>query len=200
MDPTSCAPSPASLADQALVERATPIAFAELVRRHRDRVFRRLLHWTRGDSTVAEDLTQEAFLRAFRGLSSFRGDAQFSTWIYRIALFAFLNHQKRCRYRPMSPISVESLAAPTMTNETVRFEVRKDLNLAIRGLPPRYQTILALHLHGTPYQEIADVLDLPLGTVKTQIFRAKQHLQARLPGYRGDSLYARNDGLSSRRS
>ncbi len=175
------------LDDEALVERAANggdnAAFAELVRRHQGKVRGLLLRLT-GNPTLADDLAQEVFLRAYRGLVGFEGRSRFSTWIYRIAYNVFLNHRTRSKELAALPQGFESsAAAPEGELSPSRLDMRRDLAAAIVELPERYRVVVTLYyLEDVSYPEIAEVLDLPLGTVKTHLHRAKKLLREHLDG------------------
>jgi len=177
----------AELDDAALIERAGTggdnAAFAELVRRHQGKV-RGLLLRLSGNPTLADDLAQEAFLRAYRGLVGFEGRSRFSTWIYRIAYNVFLNHRARGKELAALPQGFESsAAAPDGELSPGRFDLRQDLAAAIAELPERYRVVVTLYyLEDVSYPEIAEVLDVPLGTVKTHLHRAKKLLREHLSG------------------
>lgn len=177
----------AELDDEALVERAgnggDNAAFAELVRRHQGKVRGLLLRLT-GNPTLADDLAQEVFLRAYRGLVGFEGRSRFSTWVYRIAYNVFLNHRTRSKELAALPQGFESSApAPDSELSPGRFDMRSDLAAAITELPERYRMVVTLYyLEDVSYPEIAEVLDLPLGTVKTHLHRAKKLLRDHLAG------------------
>jgi RNA polymerase sigma-70 factor (ECF subfamily) len=175
------------LDDDALIERAANggdnAAFAELVRRHQGRVRGLLLRLT-NNATLADDLAQEVFLRAYRGLVGFEGRSRFSTWIYRIAYNVFLNHRTRSKELAALPPGFETNApAPDSELSASRLDMRRDLAAAIVELPERYRVVVTLYyLEDVSYPEIAEVLDLPLGTVKTHLHRAKKLLRDRLEG------------------
>lgn len=177
----------ADLDDETLVERAANggdnAAFAELVRRHQGKVRGLLLRLT-GNPTLADDLAQEVFLRAYRGLVGFEGRSRFSTWIYRIAYNVFLNHRARSKELASLPQGFESsAAAPDTELSPSRLDMRRDLASAIAELPERYRVVVTLYyLEDVSYPEIAEVLDLPLGTVKTHLHRAKKLLREHLGG------------------
>jgi RNA polymerase sigma-70 factor (ECF subfamily) len=177
----------AELDDETLVERAgnggDNAAFAELVRRHQGKVRGLLLRLT-GNPTLADDLAQEVFLRAYRGLVGFEGRSRFSTWVYRIAYNVFLNHRTRSKELAALPQGFEtSAAAPDSDLSPGRFDMRSDLAAAITELPERYRMVVTLYyLEDVSYPEIAEVLDLPLGTVKTHLHRAKKLLRDHLAG------------------
>jgi RNA polymerase sigma-70 factor (ECF subfamily) len=161
-------------------------AFAELVRRHQGKVRGLLLRLT-GNRTLADDLGQEVFLRAYRGLARFEGRARFSTWLYRIAYNVFLNHRTRARELAALPRGFESREpAPEGELSASRFDLRNDLEAAVAELPDRYRTVVTLYyLQDVSYPEISEILDMPLGTVKTHLHRAKRLLRQNLHGWHG---------------
>lgn len=175
----------AEVDDEQLVERAGPggdkQAFAELVRRHQGKVRGLLLRLTQ-NPTLADDLGQEVFLRAYRGLVGFEGRSRFSTWLYRIAYNVFLNHRTRSKQLDALPQGFETrAAAPKNELSPERCDMRRDLAGAIAELPDRYRAVVTLYyLEDVSYPEIAEVLDLPLGTVKTHLHRAKKLLRQHL--------------------
>ena len=154
-------------------------AFQDLVDRYKDLVFA-LIARTVHDRSRAEDLAQEVFLRIHRGLPYFRGEARLSTWIYRIVANVCVQEHAR----PPGPISLDDdRAKPHMTPAASdrRFsdlELRDRLEKAITRLPANYRLLIAAHyLKDVQYEDLADALQLPLGTVKTQLHRAKQQLR-----------------------
>lgn len=175
--------------DDELVRRAAtghdPKAFGELVRRYRPRVFALLMRLSRGNRILSEDLTQEAFLRAYRGLPNFEGRAQFYTWVHRIAYFAFLNHRTRSPKHSSLPEGFENvIEAPESELSARQSDLRRDLEAAVAELPERYREVILMHFMAhVPYRDIADALDLPLGTVKTQLHRAKAMLREKMHGW-----------------
>lgn len=154
-------------------------AMTSLVQRHQGRVRGLLLRLSGGDGPLADDLAQEVFLRAFRGLVGFRGKAAFSTWLYRIAYNVFINHRARTRsFAPLPPDYDAKTPAPRDALSAPRSDLRRDLETAIQRLPERYRTVVILYyLEEVTYPEIADILDVPLGTVKTHLHRAKRALR-----------------------
>jgi len=171
--------------ERALIERCRAGeegAFTELVDRHKDLVFA-LIARTVQDRSRAEDLAQEVFLRVHRGLPYFRGEARLSTWIYRIVANVCL--QDHARGAPT--VSLDALldrpsprsAVPSASDRQFsELELRDRLEKAIARLPANYRLVVAAHyLQGIQYEELAEALELPLGTVKTQLHRAKQQLR-----------------------
>jgi RNA polymerase sigma-70 factor, ECF subfamily len=169
--------------ERALVERCRSgdeSAFQELVDRYKRLVFA-LIARTVQDRSRAEDLAQEVFFRVHRGLPYFRGEARLSTWIYRIV--ANVSVQDHGRPVPMS--LDDERTAPSIPSASDRqfgdFELRDRLEKAIARLPANYRLLIAAHyLDGVTYEDLAAALDLPLGTVKTQLYRAKQQLRRML--------------------
>jgi len=152
-------------------------AFQELVDRYKDLVFA-LIARTVQDRSRAEDLAQEVFLRVHRGLPYFRGEARLSTWIYRIVANVCLqDHGRTAKTAPLDEErSADALAAAD--RQFTDLEVRDRLEKAIARLPANYRLLVAAHyLRGVQYEELAEALQLPLGTVKTQLYRAKQQLR-----------------------
>ena len=160
-------------------------AFAELVAEHQQFVYNLALR-TVGDTHEAEDLAQEAFVRAWLALPNFRGQSQFRTWLYRIVTNLCYNRLPGLR-RELSAmgeeevieIADESLAEPGSGLEAD--ERRALLHQQIAALPQSYQLLITLRYQKEmSYEEIAKVVSLPLGTVKTGLFRAKARLRGAL--------------------
>jgi RNA polymerase sigma-70 factor (ECF subfamily) len=171
--------------DQALVARALlgndRRAFEQLLRRHQGMVraqLRRLLH---GDDAAADDLAQEVFLLAWRKLDQFRGEARFSTWLYRIAYSCFLQAYRKRQWPAghLEESEVEELPAPPQA-----IDLQLDLERAMQHLSAAEQTVL-LHCVqlDLSHEEAAHVLAMPLGTVKTHATRGKAKLRAWLAAW-----------------
>ena len=153
-------------------------AFQELVDRYKDLVFA-LIARTIQDRSRADDLAQDVFLRIHRGLPYFRGEARLSTWIYRIVANVCLQDPGRAPRAPSFDDRRESPAALGAADRQFGdFELRDRLEKAIARLPANYRLLIAAHyLRGVRYEDLAEALQLPLGTVKTQLYRAKQQLR-----------------------
>ena len=159
-----------------------PDAFATLVERY-DRAVYHLAYRTLHDVEEARDVAQESFFKAFRSLRTFKPGAKFSTWIFAIAYHACcdrLNRRKRYSNEEL-PERADASAGPE--HEAIAGDDARRLRAAIDALPEKYRIVIALyHLQGKQYEEIAQVLGLPMGTVKTHLFRAKEHLRKLLVG------------------
>lgn len=153
-------------------------AFAELVRNHQSPVRGLLRQLTRTDAALADDLAQETFLKAYKNIRSFRGEAKFSTWLYRIAYNCFREEARR--RKELVGIDEAQLEAEHDPN-TVDPALRQDLNQAL-GLLPLHErsAVLLCCQQGLSHDEAARVLDIPLGTVKTNVLRGREKLKKTL--------------------
>ncbi len=162
-------------------------AFALLVQRHQCRVFNMALHMLQ-DYEEASEITQEAFLAAWRGLPSFRGEARFATWLYRIAYNCALKQlERRKRERALQAAMqaeqiLEGVNKEEQAEDILELRARQAIVRAqIEKLPARYRSVLILrHLQEMTYDEMADILTMPIGTIKTHLFRARHLLKERL--------------------
>lgn len=165
--------------DLELVERTKAgdtEAYSQLVRRHQHTIYNLCYRFMRNPS-AAEDMAQEAFLKGFRMLRGFRGDSAFSTWMYRVACSVCLTELKRRKRRGEIALSDEHAAhlheappAPSDTSEIIRRCVTK--------LPEKYALIITMYyLKEITYEEIAEVMDIPMGTLKTWMHRARNQLR-----------------------
>lgn len=190
----------ADLPDEALVVRAAQgdvSAFDELFRRYRDKIHNFALRYT-ANVADAEEVTQEAFLKAWRALRNFRGDAKFSTWLFQITKNVCINLFHRGRRRmdhrrvslqdhmdddDLPPLQIESGDGDPQDALLDR-EFQAHLTDAISQIDAHYRAALVLRdVEGLDYAEIAEVLDVPVGTVKSRIHRARVELQARIEPY-----------------
>ncbi len=164
--------------------RSDQRAFAVLVRRHQGKIRGLLLRLT-ASRTLADDLAQEVFLRAYRALPGFEGRSSFSTWTYRIAYNVFLNYRTRSRAHLSLPEGMEGDASVSASDESPgHSDLKSDLSQAIASLPPRYRAVVVLYyLRDVTYREIAEILELPIGTVKTHLHRARALLRTRMHGW-----------------
>ena len=181
-------------ADQLLVERVQrgdKKAFDILVLKYQQKVANLISRYVR-DPTEVLDVTQEAFIKAYRALPNFRGDSAFYTWLYRIAINTAKNHLAAMSRRPPSS-DVEAETAEQMdtgvrlkeygTPEHLALEeeIARTIKAAIDDLPEDLRTAITLReLEGLSYDEIAKAMECPIGTVRSRIFRAREAIDARL--------------------
>ncbi|MFO7975906.1 MAG: RNA polymerase sigma factor [Candidatus Hydrogenedentota bacterium] len=166
--------------DNALIERTKAgdiEAFSELARRHEQTVYNLALRFMRNPS-LAEDMAQEAFLKAYQKLRKFRGDARFSTWLYRIVCNVCLSElQKRKRRRALS---AGTEAEPSRTPDTTAAQADEAelIRRCVAQLPKRYAEAITLYyLQGCSYDEVAEIMEVPQGTIKTWMHRARKRLR-----------------------
>jgi RNA polymerase sigma-70 factor, ECF subfamily len=174
--------------EQLLIRRAQKgdqYAFAALVDEHQRYVYNLALRVLR-DENEALDLTQETFVRAWTALPNFRGQSQFRTWLYRIATNLCYNLLPNLR-RSLSELGddvmeeIPEIKIDNPVHQIESGETRAHLHAAIEGLDPHYKLLITLRYQNElSYEEIASTLNLPLGTVKTGIFRAKEYLRKSL--------------------
>ena len=165
----------------AVLDRDDRRAFARLVERHQSRVRTVLRRLTKGDAALADDLAQETFVLAWRNLASFRFEARFSTWIYRIAFNAW---QSEARKRREVLLDVDDESPPAGSesfDEMPDIVSRLDLERAMASLNDGERAaIAACYYADLSHEEASAALGIPLGTVKTHVMRAKAKLRARL--------------------
>lgn len=165
--------------DLALVNRTKAgdiEAFSELARRH-ERVVYNLSYRFMRDSALAEDMAQEAFLKAYRLLGGFRGDCSFSTWLYRVTSSVCLTELSRRKRRGEVALTTDHTSdAVTEPEETT--DTPEMIRRCVTKLPDRYATIVTMYyLDEISYEEIAESLNIPMGTLKTWMHRARHQLR-----------------------
>ena len=192
---TEHAPIGPTATDQEVVlaaRRGSDAAYRELVRRYERPVFSLIYRMVR-DRELAEDLTQETFIKALNALASYRPEFKFSSWIFKIANNAAIDQLRRREVDTLSldgsptaetPDAVEATAlqigskGETPLDELEAREIGSAIEVAIGKLRPEYRSCIMLrHVEGLAYEEIAENLNLPLGTVKTYIHRARNELR-----------------------
>ncbi|MBQ9980088.1 MAG: sigma-70 family RNA polymerase sigma factor [Oscillospiraceae bacterium] len=192
--------------DEILVKKAARgdiDAFSELVRLHENRIYSLCLRMM-GNPEDAQDAAQEAFIKAWEKLSTFRGDSAFSTWLYRLASNLCLDMIAARNRRAASSLSDEDGSfldtpdtAPLPQEELERRERLGALKAAMDTLPDEARTMLILREgQGLSYEEIGQVLNLPPGTVKSRLFRAREKLREELLSKNGNIFesYPSNKG------
>ena len=147
---------------------------------HVDRVFR-LCYRFAGEYDLAQDFTQETFVRAFSKIDTFRGEAAFGTWISAIATSVSLNGLRRIKRFRTREAPLDDQLMGTSTANRVEPDLRADLHRAIDALPEGYRTVFLLHdLEGYTHEEIGQILGIKSGTSKSQLFRARNRLREML--------------------
>jgi RNA polymerase sigma factor (sigma-70 family) len=172
--------------DAALIVRALldddRHAFGELVRRHQSAVRAHLRRLTAGNLALADDLAQETFIQAYRNLKHFRSEAKFSTWLYRIAYNTFVSDTRRIRESQLAQDESLDDAAEAPSADA---NLKLDMERALRRLSESERAAIVQCYHNDlSHEEAAYVLDCPLGTVKTNILRAKEKLRQHLAAWR----------------
>ncbi|MCX7994116.1 MAG: sigma-70 family RNA polymerase sigma factor [Fimbriimonadales bacterium] len=192
-------------AEAQLVERAQAqdeTAFEQIMNLYADRLYSYILRMV-GNSSDAEDLLQETFLRAYQGLPGFDGRASLSTWLYRIATNLCIDHQRRRarRVQTVSYFATEDdggetsewefpdLQTPDPMQSVLNRELQQVVEHAIDLLSPKLRTVLLLYdVENLSYEEIACVLNIPIGTVKSRLNHARGQIQKHVEVYlRGES-------------
>ncbi|HKA38871.1 MAG TPA: RNA polymerase sigma factor RpoE, partial [Burkholderiales bacterium] len=181
--------------DQQLVERAQhgdKHAFELLVSKYQRKLARLLSRFIR-DSTEVEDVTQEAFIKAYRALPTFRGDSAFYTWLYRIGINTAKNYLVAMGRRAPTTTDIDSEEAEgfedgdqlrdlnTPENELATRQIAETVNQTLAELPDELRTAITLReIEGLSYEDIANIMSCPIGTVRSRIFRAREAIAARL--------------------
>ena len=180
-----------SPSDEDLVRRAAGPggrhAFAMLVARHQSDVRNTLRRLTRGDHALADDLAQESFVKAWRSIGDFRGDASFKTWMYRIAYRTFLSEVRR--NEPQTEELEDYHVVAGDGHEAREFMADFDAAMALLSTSQRDAIHFALQ-RGFSHPEIADIMGIPVGTVKTHILRGRAKLQEILGHWQGGIAHA----------
>lgn len=158
-----------------------------MVEEYRERLFRVALGFL-GNGVEAEEIAQETFVQVFRHLGQFRGESSFYTWICRICVNLCLRRREQLRQvqerESSSEVEVEPVDTRTPEDELAQREQVTQLWAALRALPKEYRAVLVLReMNSLSYEEIAEVLGLPMGTVKSRVHRGRLLLKDRLRGY-----------------
>ena len=178
-----------ALADCDLVAQAVAgreAGFEELMRRYQ-RPIAAYVYRMVGDYEAALDLTQEVFIKVYNSLARYRSEYKFSTWIYKIAHNAAIDHLRRHTTREQSLVEeiggeprelIATYSKPNPEQESEKEERRAEIERVVLELPAAYRELVVLrHSHDLSYDEIADVTGLPLGTVKNRLFRAREAMR-----------------------
>ena len=184
--------------DATLVRRAQDgdvSAYDELVRRYQERIYATVYHMT-SNHEDANDLTQETFIKGYQALRSFKGDSSFYTWVYRIAVNKTINFLKQRKNRTHlslndldfnaenDPDLVALVSDRTPRRDIALSELQQKLNKAMLKLSEPHRLVVTLHdVQGLSHEEIGNIMDCNIGTVRSRLFYARQQLQAHLSDY-----------------
>jgi RNA polymerase sigma-70 factor, ECF subfamily len=170
-------------------------AYDELVRRYQERIYATIYHMT-ANHEDANDLAQEAFIKAFHALDSFKGGSSFYTWVYRIAINKTINFLKQRKVKNQmslddldinaehDPDLLALISEKTPRREINLIELQERLNAAMQKLSEPHRLVVTLHdVQGLSHEEIAKIMNCNIGTVRSRLFYARQQLQAYLSDY-----------------
>ncbi len=196
--PISSPDESASTLEGDLVKRARRgelAAYDELVKRYQERIYATIYHMT-SNHEDANDLAQEAFIKAFQALKSFKGGSTFYTWLYRIAVnktINFLKQRKNKHHLSLNdldfntehnPDLVALISEKTPHRDAGLAELQKKLNESLLKLSEPHRMVVVLHdVQGVSHEEIAEIMDCNIGTVRSRLFYARQQLQGHLGEY-----------------
>lgn len=167
-------------------------AFGDLIAPYQDRLYNTLFRMT-GHVEDASELLQEAMIRVYRGLRSYQGDSSFYTWLYRIVLNVAFTHRRKQKGRPLSVesgleagrLDLANLDESLRPSRNIEIEETKGIiEQALAKVPESYRAVLILKdIDGLKYEEIAEILDIPIGTVRSRLHRARSEMRDRLKPY-----------------
>jgi RNA polymerase sigma-70 factor (ECF subfamily) len=196
--PAGLEAAPAPVEEVELVKRARKGdlgAYDDLVRRYQERIYATIYHMT-SNHEDANDLAQEAFIKAFQALRSFKGGSSFYTWVYRIAVNKTINFLKQRKNKAQmslddmdfnaehDPDLVALISEKTPRREVNLAELQEKLNAAMQKLSEPHRLVVTLHdVQGLSHEEIAKIMNCNIGTVRSRLFYARQQLQAYLSDY-----------------
>jgi RNA polymerase sigma factor (sigma-70 family) len=191
-------PAPPAVDEMELVGKARQgdlHAYDELVKRYQERIYATVYHMT-SNHEDANDLAQEAFIKGFNALKSFKGGSSFYTWVYRIAVNKTINFLKQRKNKAQmslddidfnaehDPDLVALISDKTPRREVNLAELQEKLNVAMQKLSEPHRLVVTLHdVQGLSHEEIAKIMECNIGTVRSRLFYARQQLQAYLSDY-----------------
>jgi RNA polymerase sigma-70 factor (ECF subfamily) len=183
--------------DIALLDRflgGDVVAFDELVRAHEDRVFGICLRMM-SDREAALDAVQETFLTVFRKADRFQAKAAFSTWLYRVAVNTCYDQLRKAKRRRTEPLpETTDPADPGTDDQLSAVELRPDIEAALFAIPVEFRSAVVLvDLQGLSLEQASAVLDVPVGTIKSRVFRGRRQLASNLGNLRAGSRHPRDE-------
>lgn len=181
--------------NQVLIERVIADnchdSFSILVERHQSDLRYSLRQMTGWDESLADDIAQETFLKAFNAIRTYKADAKFSSWLYRIAYNQMINHFRLARNRELTGLeeALSSNMERPVGGEFLKNQLHQDIAKAMQALPPQQRMVIHLHLHRQlTHNEICKTMEIPLGTVKTLITRGKARLRDLLSNWEDEDV------------
>ncbi len=175
--------------DRQLVERVLggdALAERELYDTHVDRIYR-LMYRLAGDDDLAQDCTQETFIRAFERLSTFRGDSSLSTWLHSIAVSVALNAMRKVKRLDTRHVSLDGAFDLGTRGRAAEPDLKVRLKKAVDALPEGYRVVFVMHdVEGYTHEEIGAALGVQVGTSKAQLHRARAKLREALKDFAGE--------------
>lgn len=197
--PANAQPQPSTPVEEkelvARARRGDMSAYDDLVRRYQERIYATIYHMT-SNHEDANDLAQEAFIKAYQALKSFKGGSSFYTWVYRIAVNKTINFLKQRKNRSQmslndldfnvehDPDLMALISDKTPRREVNLSELQEKLNEAMQKLSEHHRLVVTLHdVQGMSHEEIAKIMDCNIGTVRSRLFYARQQLQGYLSDY-----------------
>jgi len=177
---TAPAPAPVS-EDVSLAAAGDRRAFERVYRAHSDRVFS-LCTRMLGDRTLAEEVTQDVFVRAFDRMHQFRGDAELGTWLHRVAISVILNAVKKRQATATRELPLDATAPAASNSGAIEMDVRDRVRAAVAQLPDELRMVVLLYdVEGYTHNEIADMMGINAGACRMRLLRARQLLRTMLP-------------------
>jgi RNA polymerase sigma-70 factor (ECF subfamily) len=168
------------------VRSGDAVAERKLYDAHVDRIYR-LAYRLTGDDDLAQDLTQETFIRAFERIDGFRGESAFGTWLYAIATTVILNGLRKVKRFRQREADLDDAATVGASSIEADPDLKQKLTQAVDDLPLKYRTVFVMHdVEGYTHEEIGAALGFPPGTSKAQLFRARARLREALSQFAGE--------------
>lgn len=194
-DPPKDPPAPEDAALVNAARNGDMYAYDQLIQRYQERIYATVYHMT-SNHEDANDLAQETFIKAYSALKSFKGDSSFYTWVYRIAVNKTINFLKQRKNKVSlslndldfqvenDPDMVAFVSDKTPRRDAALSELQEKLNGAMQKLSEPHRMVVTLHdIQGLSHEEIADIMECNVGTVRSRLFYARQQLQAYLSDY-----------------
>ena len=182
--------SAATVSESELIQRVLagdPAAERQLYDLHVDRVYRLAYRLANGDLDLAQDFTQEAFLRAFDKLADFKGNSALSTWLHAITVSVCLNGLRKVKKHRTRETDLEEAGVVVSGRREAEPDLKSKMRRAIAALPEKYKAVFVMYdVEGYTHEEIGSVLNMPVGTSKARLSRAREKLREALADFAGE--------------